>query len=375
MKKINASIKIAIGFALILGLGYGGFRLYTEWRIGQIHYPNVVPGRVNLVAVQPGVGYRIIVANQVAQLAEVEGAEFGTGKMSEDAGEVQNPRRIHLREMLGALRGNVNDLSKLVTSINELDKVFETEGKPVDPVVWTSENLEKALTGNKQLITKLEKDINVRLDGSPIPQVSRKALFDGIMINSPVMVKVQVGDQVKTLEARIEEIYRPRLMRDLFEVLKTKPDLEDETIRGYYEIEARKLEQDGSLREDVARSLKARIDPGRLQEYSVKPEHLLVNSKVILTEAQMTGAHFRTYVANGQRLNDFDIELTEEGQERLWKYSYGKQGFQLLLIVDGVAVAAPRIRHTLNSRVVSIVQVPEETLVQRTADIINQLKK
>lgn len=375
MKKLNASIKIAIGFALILGLVYGTNRIYTSWRIGRIHYPNVVPGRVNLVAVQPGVGYRIIVANQVAQLAEVEGANFGANEMSEDSGEIQNPRRIHLREMLGALQGNVTDLSKLVTSINELEKIYETEGKPVNPIVWTAEDLAKAIEGNQELRAKLERDINVRLDGSPISQITRKALFDGIMIDSPVSVKVQVGDQVQVLEARIQEVYRPRLMRDLYEVLKTKPDLEDETIRGYYEIEAKKLEQDASLKEDVSRSLSARIEPSRLQEFAVKPEHLLMNAKVILTDAQLMGAHYRNYVANGEKLNDLDIELTGEGQERLWKYSYGKEGFQLLLIVDGVAVAAPKIRHTLNSRVVSILQVPEEKLVQRTADIISQLKK
>jgi hypothetical protein len=67
------------------------------------------------------------------------------------------------------------------------------------------------------------------------------------------------------------------------------------------------------------------------------------------------------------------LRLTEDGRMRLWKYSHDHPGFQLLLTVDGVAIAAPRISTELVEPQVTLTQVRSETLVQDATDLIQSL--
>ena len=72
----------------------------------------------------------------------------------------------------------------------------------------------------------------------------------------------------------------------------------------------------------------------------------------------------------GKPLYDLVLDLNDEGRDRLWKYSRNKVGTQLLLIVDGVAIAAPRVRHELAQKTVTITQMPDKALIQDAIDDI-----
>jgi hypothetical protein len=66
------------------------------------------------------------------------------------------------------------------------------------------------------------------------------------------------------------------------------------------------------------------------------------------------------------------LNLTPEGKDRLWQFSRkGNIGAQLLVIHNGIAIAAPRIRHELAQSNVSITQLPERSLAQETVDFLN----
>ena len=67
---------------------------------------------------------------------------------------------------------------------------------------------------------------------------------------------------------------------------------------------------------------------------------------------------------NAAGMFDLDLHVTEEGRLRLWQYSKLHPHDQLLLVSNGVAIAAPRIRHELVSADLTIVQMPDEGLLQ-----------
>ena len=116
----------------------------------------------------------------------------------------------------------------------------------------------------------------------------------------------------------------------------------------------------------------ARISPDRAADLAAKPQRVLENAAVILNDDQIISASAKTYKANKRELTDITINLTDEGRDRLWKYSHDRQGFQLLLVVDGIAIAAPRISHELSQRDVTISQLPDASLAEEAVDLMNK---
>ena len=137
------------------------------------HFSPVAPGRVNLVGINPGAGYQIIIANDVAQLIVSQGG-FGA-KETEAGGATEGSikKRVPMREMLGVLRGDGSKLGPFVMKMNDQDK--EDEWPPIR-VDWTKADLDKAIAGDPKLKAKLEHDLNVHLDGharrAPQPQLA-----------------------------------------------------------------------------------------------------------------------------------------------------------------------------------------------------------
>jgi preprotein translocase subunit SecD len=87
-----------------------------------------------------------------------------------------------------------------------------------------------------------------------------------------------------------------------------------------------------------------------------------------MTDAELK----RLEASNGARSYNLDVELDQEGRDRLWLYSRGKVGTQLLLVLRGIAVAAPRIDHELSERRVTITQLEDEGIAEET---LNAIKK
>ena len=69
---------------------------------------------------------------------------------------------------------------------------------------------------------------------------------------------------------------------------------------------------------------------------------------------------------------DITINLTDEGRMRLWKYSVGRVESHLLLVADGIPIAAPIIRDELREGELTITQMEDEALVKDAVDALNR---
>ena len=59
--KIKSSIKVALVGVSIIAVGYFGWNAYTKAMIGKYELTPIEPGTVNIVAIKPDAGYRIVV--------------------------------------------------------------------------------------------------------------------------------------------------------------------------------------------------------------------------------------------------------------------------------------------------------------------------
>lgn len=366
--KIRSSTKIVIGFAMLTALGMAGYHYTMRMAIQNAHFDPVVPGQVNLVGVDAGAGYRIIVANQMAQLVQAS-QDFG-GKESEDSGATEGAikKRIPIREMLAVLRGDEKAVGPFVMTMNDMS---ENDLPPVAPV-WKAEDIRKAIGGDKALATKLESDLNLKLDGTPLSKLRITAMESGIVIESPVTVKVNLNGQPKDVTGFVKEPYRPRLMKAVEVRYAEKANLTEEMQAGFYREEAEKVVSGETPKENVAASLESIIAEEKSRERARVADRVLKSATVVVNDSHISGADSREYDTSDGKRYDLRISMTDEGSRRLWKYSSDKVGSQLLLITDGVAIDAPRISHELRQGELTITQMRDRVLVE---DAVRMLKE
>lgn len=372
---MRSGTKIAIGFVAIAAGAYFGYQRVTESMIMGKSFPKIVPGTVNLLGVSTGSGYRIVVQNQIATLIEGASSEFSapddTGSGSE-TDSITGRRRIPIREMLQSMQGDTKALGRFIMTMNDLR---ESELPPVR-VIWDAADVRKALEGDPTLLAKLQVDLGVTLEGSPLPQIRFSSIQNGIVIRSPVTVRMPEDAETPEATGLILEPYKPTFSKLVEEQYQEKPQITNSMILGAIRDEAQRLADDPGSRENVRKALEARLDPKRLQGFAAAPERVLHSAKIVINEDAIVDAGYveRTST-NGVRFYDLKIDLTEEGRERLWQYSKHRVGSQLLLVVDGIAIGAPRIEHELSGGVVTITQLPDKVLVQDAVDLMKKANK
>jgi hypothetical protein len=360
-------IAAVVAVILIVWLGYKG---YAAYRLSGVVIDTIEPGRVNIVAVSPAAGYKIIVANQVAYLAKVEG-DLEAGEMEVGAETTSEKSRLPLRELLATLQGDESALGVLVMRLN--DWIVPDISRTTK--VWKAEDIEKALGGDAELESRLVTDLNVDLKGVPLDTIRMGALLEGIVIDIPITMDVNVGGTAKSMTARVQEVYQPRFGLQMEQRMRDVVPGKDTTalIQGIYQEEALPIVEAGAG-EDVRRSLKVRIDKERTEALKVLPSQVLTNTDILLNESHVTSASYKTVdVGQGQEACDISIGLTDKGRMRLWKYSHENRGFQLLFIVDSVAIAAPLITTDLAESTVTIRRVPSKDLVADAIELLNEI--
>lgn len=364
------STKILIGAAIVGAVGYFSYDRITNAMIMNEKFAPLAPSAVNIVGVDTSKGYYILVANQMAQLVLGEfTGEFAAPDKSE-SGDSDKKRRIPIREMLASLNGDVNALGQFVMKMNDISDAE----LPAFPTVWTSEKLQQALDGDAQLVKKLEQDLNQKLDGTPLETVKVNAIQEGIVIDSPVEVLVPVGGKPTKLVARVREEYRSRFMSELDKTLAEKRDFNADLIRGYYMDAARKLLENPGSRENIRASLEGLLAEKRLKVMADLPERILNSITIIVNDDLMESAASRKYdSSDGKSLHDLTVRVNDEGRRRMWQYSKMHTGTQILLVWDGIAVAAPKISHEIPFAEVTISKLPDPTLVNDTVEAINRI--
>ena len=366
--KIRSSTKIGIGFALLVVLSIAGYRFIMARAIANEHFDPPVPGTVNLVGIDAGAGYRIIVANQMAQLVQASDEFEGKESSNEGATEGAIKKRIPIREMLAVLRGDSEAVGPFVMTMNEMS---ENDLPPVAPT-WKAEDLRKALDGDKALEARLVNDLNMKLDGTPLSKLRISALESGIIVDSPVEVTVNMNGKPTKVVGRVREPYRPRLMKAVEARYADKANLTREMQAGFYQEEAGKVLRGEVTKEDVRQSIESIISPKLASSRAEVAERVLKSATVVVNESHIDTASVREIDTNDGKRYSLTLDLTNEGSRRLWKHSLDRVGTQLLLIADGVAIAAPRISHILAEDELTITQMQDRVLAE---DAVRMLKK
>jgi len=367
--KIRSSTKIAVGFVVLVVGGYFGRQYITDQMIMNEKFSPIEPGRVNLVGIDAGAGYRIITANFMAQLVEASGDFDSKDSDSGGATEGAIKKRVPIKELLQTLQGNEKALGQFIMVLNDM---AEDDTWPTARIVWKAEDIEKALKGDKALAKKLEANLNMKLDGLPLSLLDFDAMENGIIVETPVAMQIPIGGKVKEVIGRVQEPYRPRIMKAIEARLKDKGNVTREMQAGYYKEEAEKILKQPKNREIVADSLKGMISKETAAKRIQNPTRVLGSASVIVSDNFITGASFREYKGpDNKPLYDLVITLNDEGRKRLWQYSKKRVGTQILITADGIPVAAPRIRHELEQGELTITQMQDRTLVEEAVDSIN----
>lgn len=354
---------------------YFGYQAFASYQVDRIAFPKLKPGKMSIVGIDTGAGYRIIVANQVAQLVQTPRQEFAENFNYDSVDDTDpNKKRVPLKELLQSLQGDEVALGKFVTSMNlDLKRV----DMPALEVLWSAEQIKKALAGDPALKLKLEQDLNVHVDGSPLDQIRPRALQNGIVVVCHVPIKVSVAGELREMRGEVKIPFKPKFVERVEKLYEKEFNVTPEIIKGNYLAVAQELADRPQEKQNVAAALEDLIDPAQLAaQYSVDPERVLTNAFIVLNESFLEDVSYREVDgAEGKKLYTIDMELTDEGRKRLWQYSRRHQNAQLLFIVDGIAIAAPRIRHELAQSTISITQIPDKGLVEDSIDIINSARK
>lgn len=366
---LQPGYKIAIGFAVVLAGYYAGLPAINTLRVRAIQAPPIAPDRIVMLGLAPGAG-RIIVANNVAQVVENESGEFEATESSEGgATSGAAKKRLPIQEMLGTLRGDTKSLGTFVMKMNDVRT--SDDNWPTEEVRWSAERIRKAIGGDAAERAALERDLNMTLDGTPLRKLSTRALYNGIIVETPVTVSIEVDGKKQTVTGTFQQPYKPGLLARLDKSLNEAGTNSEEGIAGAYGRAAGRVLNGEDQRENIRKSLEDLTDPALSASRVAPVERLLQKASVVVNSRMIAGASYVARNTNDGTVYDLTIRLTEDGRKRLWKYSHDRVGTQILLVADGTAIAAPRISHELSEGELVIRQMRDESLVKDAVDTIN----
>jgi hypothetical protein len=371
----RASTKIVIGFILLVGLGYLGKSLYENRVLSTKSYAPVSPARLNLVGVDTKKGgYHIVVANGIAQLIQSSNQQFGAGDENPDqdtgGNDSGDKKRMPLKEMLETMQGKGESVGRFVAVLNDM----KDEDLPATRVYWTKADIVKALQGDAALRAKLERDMNTSLDGKPLAEFRPSTFETGIVIKLPVTINVTTPQGKKPVTGDLLYPFQTTLMKALYQRVKEVPNLTSTTLAGYYaEVAKIALANPGRL-QNVSEALNQIISEQNVAGLTQLPQDVLDSISVIANDSMIESASYTPEDTTRGTVYNMDIKLTEEGRNRLWQYSRNNVGTQLLLVTDGIAIAAPKVGDELAQTNLTIERLPDETLVKQAVDIINSSK-
>jgi len=368
--RLRGGAWFAVGVLALLAFWYGGNEIYTRYVILPRKHPRLNPGAINLIGIKVG-GYRVKVSNGIATIERVSEASFGRPDDGTSAG---SGAIIPMIGLIGALMLEPEPTSELIESLVGIK--YEIE--PLDELVWPAAKIKAALQGDSALKAKLEYDLSTGLDGNALDRVSWKRLSSGIWIKLRIPVKVSSAQGPQTVIGEIRVPYKTRLATrvssDVQALLQRGRRLEPDraTIESAYARAASLMNE--KTKEDVGGSLGALISDQSIASYARPAENLLGNVAILVTEKQITGA---SLAAAPKDQGDGDIysitlDLTTESRDRLWQYTHSKPGAQLLLVSNGIAIAAPFVQHEIKYSRVTITGILDEDLANEALSFITR---
>lgn len=372
--KLRTGIWFVIAVAAVIGLWYGGNELYTRLVILPRNYPRLEPGKVSLIGLSVP-GYHIVVSNGIARLQVGSPSKFGGPNRSSATGN-----SIPMHGLIGTLRLEPEAANELVRALNDIR--YEIE--PLADRIWTNERIEQAIAAPGEERTELEYDLATRLNGEGVERVSWDHLTTGIWIEVPVPLHVPSAKGTEIVVAKVLVPFRTRLsigaennLKRLLTRGRLAEDLrpEPQTIAGVYNAALDTAEQQGF--EDVAGSLRGVYSPEAAARMAEPVLKVLREVEVLVTEKTIVGAEMEAVPREDGKGDFYSIllEVAEESRDRLWQYTYKHPASQLLLVSNGVAIAAPVVRHEIKYSTVEITGIAEQELAEEALAFIEAASK
>jgi hypothetical protein len=99
--------------------------------------------------------------------------------------------------------------------------------------------------------------------------------------------------------------------------------------------------------------------------------------EVLVTEATIADAELKAVPREDGKGDMYSItlETTGDSRDRLWQYTYRRPGSQLLLVSNGVAIAAPVVRNQIKYSTVEITGIGEKKLAEEALRFIESSAK
>lgn len=359
---------------MICAVLWGIWRFGVEAWVIDHNFPAIVPGRVNIVAINLDAGYKILVSNQIATVVQAGGDKFEASSSNLGIGgngPDQKLKPLPIRSMLGAMTGNADEVSQFIMDLNGLSP---NESWPIRRIVWKAEDIEKALGGDPVLLPKLVTALDVNLDGSPVTALNLVGFENGIVVDVPCPIQIQAGDTLKTVQARLQFPFMPELVKSALQDFNDhgSPTIDQRSI--YYSKWAEKTRNGSGSKQDIRGALEALISPDTTRPFAQKAKDLLNAATIVISDSQVRKAEEGEEDLNGKPMYTLNLDVTNNGRLRLWKYSIEHPNAQLLLMSDGIAIAAPKISHELMTEQISVTQMQDEQLVQDAISNINKAK-
>jgi hypothetical protein len=367
----RTGVWFAVAVAAVLALWFGGNELYTRLVILRRDLPHLTPGEVSLIGLKVP-GYHIVVSNGVARLYVGDSSTFARPETISDA---SSGTTIPMRALVGTLRFEEDAATELVTSLNDIDYDI----LPLEDRVWTEEQIEKALASAGPERAQLEYDLATAVDGSGIERVNWDRLTTGIWLEVPVPLKAPSEAGTQEVVAKVLVPFKTRLATGAymyFQSLLERGGLGSNlaptagTISGVYNRALDDAERTG--KEDVAASLRRNFSPEAVNRLAEPVNKVLGEVEVLVTEKTITGATLTSAPREDGKGDIYTItlETTGDSRDRLWQYTYRRPGAQLLLVSNGVAIAAPVIQHQIKYSTVQITGISEKKLAEEALRFI-----
>jgi hypothetical protein len=125
-------------------------------------------------------------------------------------------------------------------------------------------------------------------------------------------------------------------------------------------------------KENIIASLKSKLSEDMKRTLAAPAERLLADVAVLATDRQVTAARLLDEPSpdgNG-RTYSMELDITQDARDRLWQYTYRHPKCQLLLVSNGVAIAAPFVKQEMKYSTITITNVADGDLAKQAIDFI-----
>lgn len=356
---------------ILLFAAYFGYRwIIYAVAVGDKVFPPLAPKEVSLIGIRLA-GERIIVSGGIAQLAVDEEADF---QQKQERGEPVGAvgAKIPIGGLTAALQYRPEGLEELAMALNRVEQQI----LPDPEATWDAADIRRALGGDAGLQQRLERDLNTTLEGEPADLISKTRTFSGIWIRLPLTAKVPAPGGPRNIEFSLTIPFSTSLVQRV----RTHPqvretfDVDITTLALVYEEVWGTMKSAGS--DPPRKAIENLLSPSRMAAMVGPVERLLSRVTVLLTEDQIEGVSLQEFQTSDPdvKSHTINLELTREGRDRLWQYTRRNPGTQLLLVVEGVAIAAPIVQHEMMYYTAAISNILEEDLAKNAVDLIRKAK-